>query len=69
MIFQPVKVQRKMRNFHNELFDSVEAHRNSAVAERHFYSKLKRKVTFGIEISTHNKNAAFFAILDGKIIS
>ena len=49
--FQPVKVQRKMRNFifliseaqcnfRNELFDSVEAQRNSAIAERHFRTKL-----------------------------
>ena len=48
---QPVKVQRKMRNlifliskaqrnFRNELFDSVEAQRNSAIAERHFRTKL-----------------------------
>ena len=49
--FQPVKAQRKMRNFifliseahcnfRNELFDSVEAQRNSAIAERHFHTKL-----------------------------
>ena len=47
--FQPVKAQRKMHNlisllskvqcnFRNELFDSVKAQRNSAIAERHFCS-------------------------------
>ena len=52
--FQP-KAQRKMRdlifliseaqrNFRNELFDSVEAQHNSAIAERHFRTKLKRKL-------------------------
>ena len=51
--FQPVKAQRKMRNlmfliskaqcnFLNELFNSVKAQRNSAIAERHFRTKLKR---------------------------
>ena len=60
--FQPVKEQRKMRNlifllseaqhnFCNELFDSVEAQRNSAIAERHFRAKLKRNLTSAIEIS------------------
>ena len=73
--FQPVKAQRKMRNlifliseaqrnFRNELFDSVEAQRNSAIAEQHFRTKLKRNLTSAIEISHHNANTAFFAILD-----
>ena len=73
--FQPVKVQRKMRNlifllseaqrnFRNELFDSVKAQRNSAIAERHFRAKLKRNLTSAIEISQHNPNSAFFAVLD-----
>ena len=52
------------RNFRNELFDSVEAQRNSAIAERHFCTKLKRKPTSAIEISQHNVNTAFFAMLD-----
>ena len=52
------------RNFRNELFDSVEAQRNSAIAERHFRTKLKRNLTSAIEISQHNANTAFFAILD-----
>ena len=80
--FQPVKTQRRMRNriflsseaqrnFRNELFDSVEAQRNSATAERHFRTKLKRNLTSAIEISEHNANKAFFAILgkQGYIIS
>ena len=73
--FQSVKAQRKMRiliflvsealrNFHNELFDSVEAQRNSAIAERYFRTKLKRNLTSAIEISQHNANTAFFAILE-----
>ena len=73
--FQPVKAQRKMRklffllseaqrNFRNELFDSVEAQRNSAIAEQYFRTKLKCYLTSAIEISQHNANTAFFAILD-----
>ena len=73
--FQPVKAQRKMRNlifllskaqrnFRNELFDSVEAHRNSTIAERYFRITLKRNLTSAIEVSQHNANIAFFAILD-----
>ena len=51
------------RNFRNQVFDSVEAQRNFAIAERHFRSKLKRNLTSAIEISRHNANTAFFAIL------
>ena len=68
--FQPVKAQLKMRNlifvifetqrnFSNELFDLVEAQRNSAIAERHFRSKLKRNLTSAIEISQHPAITAF----------
>ena len=67
------KAQRKMRNlifviseaqrnFRNELFDSVEVQRNSAIAERHFRTKLKRNLTSAIEISPHDANTAYFAI-------
>ena len=59
--FQTVKAQR---NFHNELYDSVQAQRNSAIAERHFRTKLKRNLTFAIEISQHNANTAFFSRLN-----
>ena len=68
--FQSVKAQLKMRilifvifetqrNFSNELFDSVEAQRNSAIAERHFRFKLKRNLTSAIEISQHTAYTAF----------
>ena len=57
------------RNFCNELFDSVEAQRNSAIAERHFRTKLKRNPTSAIEISQHNANTAFFAILNWKRVT
>ena len=78
--FQPVKAQLKMRNliflvfevqrnFRNELFDSVEAQRNSAIAERYFRTKLKRNLTSAIEISQHNGNTAFFAILNWKRVN
>ena len=71
--FPLVKEQRKMRNlifliseaqpnFRNELFDSVEAERNYAIAERHFRTKLKRNLTFAIEILQHIANTSFFAI-------
>ena len=71
--FQRVKAQRKMRNlisliseaqrnFRNELHNSVEAQRNSAIAERHFRTKLKRNRTSAIEISQHNANTAFFRV-------
>ena len=52
------------RNFRNELFDSVEAQRNSTIAGRHFRTKLKRNLTSAIEILLHDANTAFFAILD-----
>ena len=52
------------RNFRNEVFDSVEAQRNSAIAEWHFCTKLKCNLTSAIEISQHNANTAIFAILD-----
>ena len=51
-------------NFRNELFDSVDVQRNSAIAEQHFRTKLKRNLTSAIEILHHNANTAFFAILD-----
>ena len=35
-------------------------------AERHFRTKLKRYLTSAIEISQHNANTAFFAILRKK---
>ena len=55
--FQPVKEQRKLRNlffliseaqrnFRNELFDSVDAQRNSAIAERHFRDQVKAQPNF-----------------------
>ena len=56
---QPIKAQRKMRdlifliseaqrNFRNELFDSVEVQHDSAIAEQHFRTKLKRNLTSAI---------------------
>ena len=54
------------RNFRNELYDSVEAQRNSAIAERYFRTKLKCNQTFAIEISQHKENSAFFLSLDWK---
>ena len=70
--FQTAKAQRNLifllseaqRNFRNELFNSVEAQHNSAIAERYFCTKLKRNLTSAIEILQHNANTAFFAILD-----
>ena len=68
--FQPANAQfnfllsEAQRNFRNELFDSVEAQRNSAIAERYFRTKLKRNLTSAIEILLQNANTAFFAISD-----
>ena len=70
--FQPVKVQRKIRNlnfwiseaqhnFRSELFNSVAAQRNSTIAQWNFFTKLKRNLTSAIEISQHNAYTAFFA--------
>ena len=56
-------------NFRNERFNSVEARRNSAIAKRHFRTKLKRNLTSAIEISQHNANTTFFAILDRKRVN
>ena len=49
-------------NFHNELFDSVEAQRNSGIEEWDFCTKSRRNPTSAIEIL--QRNIAFFAILD-----
>ena len=59
-------ISEVQRNFRNELFDWVEAQRNSAIAERHFRTKLNRNLTSAIEILQHNANTAFFAILTEK---
>ena len=48
------------RNFRNELFDSAEAQRTSAIAKRHFRTKIKRNLTFSTVILQHNANTAFF---------
>ena len=53
-----------LRNFRNELLDSVEAQCNSAIAEQHFRTKLKHNLTSANEILQHNANTTFFAILD-----
>ena len=57
------------RNFRNELFYSVEAQRNSVIAERRCRTNLKRNLTSAIEISLHNANTVFFAILDWKKVN
>ena len=44
-------ISEAQRNFRNRLFDSVEAQRNSAIANRHFRAKLKRNLTSVIGIS------------------
>ena len=59
-------LSKVQRNFRNEFFDSVDAQRNSAIAERHFRTKLKRNLTSAIEISQHRANTALFAIFDRK---
>ena len=59
-------ISEAQRNFRNELFDSVESQRNSAMAEWDFRTKLKCNLTSAIEISQHNANTAFFAILARK---
>ena len=78
--FQLIKAPRKMRNlnfliseaqhnFRNQLFDSVEAQRNSAIAERHFCTKLKHNLTFAVKLSQHNAKTANYAILDRKRVN
>ena len=60
-------ISEAQRNFSKELFDSVEAQRNSAIAERHFRTKLKCNLTSAIEILQHSgRSSAFFSILDRK---
>ena len=62
-------MSKAQRNFRNELFDSVEAQRNSAIAERHFRTKLKRNLTSVVEISQHNANSSVFAIVVWKTVN
>ena len=57
------------RNFRNELFDSVDAQRNSAILERHFHTKIKHNLTSAIKLAQHNVNIAFFAILNWKRVN
>ena len=57
-------ISEALRNFRNEFYDSVNAQRNSAIAERHFRTKLRRNHTSAIEISQHKANSAFFSSLD-----
>ena len=59
-------ISEPQRNFRNELFDSAEAQRNSAIAERHFYTKLKRYLTCAIEVPQRDANTTFFTTLDRK---
>ena len=42
-------ISEAQRYFRNKLFDSVTAQRNSAIAEWHFCTKLKRNLTSAIE--------------------
>ena len=59
-----VLISEAQRNFRNELYDPVEAQRNSAIAERHFRTKLKRNLISANEISHQNAYTAFFSSLD-----
>ena len=52
------------RNFRHELFDSIEAQRNSTIAEQRFRTKKKRNLTSEMKISQQSANSAFFKILD-----
>ena len=61
-------VSKAQRDFCNELFDSVTAQRNSAIAKWPFCTKSKSNLTSAIEISQHNANTASFAILNRKKI-
>ena len=71
--FQPAKAQRKMRNLIFLLSEARSATsamnfliqlKRNAIPERYFCTKLKCNLTSAIEISQHNANTAFFAILD-----
>ena len=43
--------------------------KRNAIPERYFCTKLKSNLTSAIEISQHNANTAFFAILDWKRVN
>ena len=59
-------ISEAQRNFCKEVFDSVEAQRNFAIAEWHVCTKLKHNLTSAIKISHRNANTAFFEILRQK---
>ena len=59
-------ISEAQRNFSDELFDSVEAQGNSAIAKRNFRTKLECNLTSAIDISQHNANTTFYAILGKK---
>ena len=54
------------RDFCNDLFDSVEEQRDSAIVEWDFRTKLKCDLTSAIKISRRNATTAFFAVLVRK---
>ena len=56
-------ISEAQRNFCNKLFNLVE------IAEWHFCTNLKRNLTSAMEISQHNANTPFFAILDRKRVN
>ena len=62
-------ISKAQYNFRNELCDSVQAQSNFAIAELVIRIKSKREITSAIEISPHNANTSFFAILNRKRVN
>ena len=52
-------ISEAQHNFRIKFFHLVEPHRNFAIAERHFRTKIKRNLAYAIESSQHNANSAF----------
>ena len=59
-------ISEAQRNFRIELFDSVEAQRNSAIAERHFRTELKRNLTSAIKFHNTMQIPHFFLVKTEK---
>ena len=55
-LFQPLKEQRNMRNL---IFLFSEAQHNSAIAERDYRTKSKRKLTYAIKFKQHEEHLTF----------
>ena len=64
MIILIFLISKAQRYFRNELFNTVEAQRNSAIADQYIGTKSKRNLTSAYKISEAQWKYRIFAIFD-----